>query len=567
MTKRPSINTLTNTASPTYLTQLNQNFTNVKTQFDNTLSLDGSLPNAMNADLDLNGNDLINGGTLSADDIVIGGTSIATQVTNAAASATSAATSASASAASATTATAYTPAYFDNFTALKADTRTWPVGQLLNTRAEGFAYQVVSSGQHLTTTGGVKLIVLPGDVGYNVMAFGAVGDGTADDTTAIQVAFSSSAQRIFIPDGTYKITASLTLDGNKCVEGAGSNVGMSTIRLENNAILEVVKVGSNSMFGGSIKNIVTDRVTYSGATENIGWAFYDMAGCVIESITSRLSKYNFYFKPGTGQRVAYNTFINISGVGGFYNMAGALSGTGFVNENVFLGGRMFTTANTNTNVYFDFSNNHNRWVAMSCEGSGSQAFYIEGTALLNSHSNVVWNCRTEGTWSVDDVVLGTNTQRNTVDCRSLYTTVTDNGNNNSIFTSTLNKFSTGDNNSKTMVVERIGASTSSSPALTVSDQYPTSGDSFGILVESGRDTATGYIIKGQRKSDGLDRFHVTSQGSLYASINLEAGQSSWNFSPLKLGNYVLWVDSTGDLRIKNGVPTSDTDGTVVGTQS
>lgn len=36
---------------------------------------------------------------------------------------------------------------------------------------------------------------------------------------------------------------------------------------------------------------------------------------------------------------------------------------------------------------------------------------------------------------------------------------------------------------------------------------------------------------------------------------------------IKLGSYYLWVDSTGDLRIKSGVPTTDTDGTVVGTQT
>lgn len=36
---------------------------------------------------------------------------------------------------------------------------------------------------------------------------------------------------------------------------------------------------------------------------------------------------------------------------------------------------------------------------------------------------------------------------------------------------------------------------------------------------------------------------------------------------LLLGGYVLWVDATGKLRIKNGQPTSDTDGTVVGTQT
>ena len=48
-------------------------------------------------------------------------------------------------------------------------------------------------------------------------------------------------------------------------------------------------------------------------------------------------------------------------------------------------------------------------------------------------------------------------------------------------------------------------------------------------------------------------------------INIDGG--GWNNGHLRLGNYRIWVDSTGDLRIKNGAPTSDTDGTVVGTQS
>lgn len=41
----------------------------------------------------------------------------------------------------------------------------------------------------------------------------------------------------------------------------------------------------------------------------------------------------------------------------------------------------------------------------------------------------------------------------------------------------------------------------------------------------------------------------------------------WNDSHLRLGSYHLWVDSIGKLRIKNTTPTSDTDGTIVGTQS
>lgn len=44
-------------------------------------------------------------------------------------------------------------------------------------------------------------------------------------------------------------------------------------------------------------------------------------------------------------------------------------------------------------------------------------------------------------------------------------------------------------------------------------------------------------------------------------------EGTWNAGTFRLGAYYLWVDSTGDLRIKSGAPTSDTDGTVVGTQS
>ena len=58
--------------------QLNEAFTKIDNAFENTLSLDGSTPNAMNADLDMNTNDVINVGTLSGTSIdveeaIIGG--------------------------------------------------------------------------------------------------------------------------------------------------------------------------------------------------------------------------------------------------------------------------------------------------------------------------------------------------------------------------------------------------------------------------------------------------------------------------------------------------------------
>ena len=58
MTKTATINTISSGYASQ--TQLNENFTNINNALDNTLSLDGSTPNAMNAALDLNNNDLLN---------------------------------------------------------------------------------------------------------------------------------------------------------------------------------------------------------------------------------------------------------------------------------------------------------------------------------------------------------------------------------------------------------------------------------------------------------------------------------------------------------------------------
>lgn len=59
----------------------------------------------------------------------------------------------------------------------------------------------------------------------NVKRFGAVGDGVANDTTAIQAAINSATTggEVFLPAGTYKITAALHLQTGVSVRGAGMN--------------------------------------------------------------------------------------------------------------------------------------------------------------------------------------------------------------------------------------------------------------------------------------------------------------------------------------------------------
>ncbi|WP_273125865.1 hypothetical protein [Bacillus weihaiensis] len=59
-------------------------------------------------------------------------------------------------------------------------------------------------------------------------------------------------------------------------------------------------------------------------------------------------------------------------------------------------------------------------------------------------------------------------------------------------------------------------------------------------------------------------FNMNGNTARYTgSVKIDGG--GWNTYRMILGNYHLWVDSIGKLRIKNGAPTSDTDGAIVGT--
>ncbi len=69
-----------------------------------------------------------------------------------------------------------------------------------------------------------------------------------------------------------------------------------------------------------------------------------------------------------------------------------------------------------------------------------------------------------------------------------------------------------------------------------------------------------------------DRFALNNDAATVNYLDasetyVRIGDGAWNGTPLRLGAYYLWVDSTGDLRIKSGAPASDTDGAIVGVQS
>ncbi len=80
MAKQPTITTI---SSGYYSTEtLTANFTAIQSFFDNTVSRDGSTPNTMSGDLDMNSNDIINVGDIDVATLTINGIDVTSVINN-----------------------------------------------------------------------------------------------------------------------------------------------------------------------------------------------------------------------------------------------------------------------------------------------------------------------------------------------------------------------------------------------------------------------------------------------------------------------------------------------------
>lgn len=81
----------------------------------------------------------------------------------------------------------------------------------------------------------------------NIKDYGAIGDGSTDDTAAIQAAINAlpaSGGCVFVPPGTYSISSSLSLSEGAELCGTGSG---SILQVRSSALgIDVVKIGNGS---------------------------------------------------------------------------------------------------------------------------------------------------------------------------------------------------------------------------------------------------------------------------------------------------------------------------------
>lgn len=124
----------------------------------------------------------------------------------------------------------------------------------------------------------------------NVKDYGAKGDGSSDDTLAIQAALSAGGGTIvIIPPGIYIISASLTITPGTNVTGSGLNG--SVLRAQAGAsfdhLLGVTQSGQLN-YSVEISNLVLDGNSQNGATVTNG--FYGLS--LNDSIIDRLRVIN-----------------------------------------------------------------------------------------------------------------------------------------------------------------------------------------------------------------------------------------------------------------------------------
>ncbi|QDP66984.1 MAG: putative tail fiber protein [Prokaryotic dsDNA virus sp.] len=147
-----------------------------------------------------------------------------------------------------------------------------PDDTIIRTRAEGFAYRVVSSGEHITTAGGLKLQYEP-DEEVNVLALRTAADGVDINVTLARAVQNFPGHVIRLPPGNYTASTSLEIGGaDSCfIRADGAHITVDEdvyfLRAEDPAWEAVQSLTSSITAGdywGGRKTIsVTDGTAYA----------------------------------------------------------------------------------------------------------------------------------------------------------------------------------------------------------------------------------------------------------------------------------------------------------------
>lgn len=145
----------------------------------------------------------------------------------------------------------------------------------------------------------------------NVKDFGATGNGTTDDTAAIQAALDAAAPggHVYIPKGTYKTTATLNVGADVRVEGASSSFDAAT---------GMQPVSIRSTHNGVAVSVASGAVVENVAIWGPGYTFANSVG--ISSVRSVLKLVNVtVYGYAIGFYANQNWYTTLTNVGFYKN--------------------------------------------------------------------------------------------------------------------------------------------------------------------------------------------------------------------------------------------------------
>ncbi len=265
---------------------------------------------------------------------------------------------------------------------------------------------------------------------------GAKGDGVTDDLASILSALESargnnSIIKPGVSGAVYKTSDVIDFpNGRYNVDLTGSTI------LVDSGVTVGVRVGSEgpNPYRGEIKGLRVEKSTYEGGDTGISLIN------VVEANISNPQVLNFSksfgAEPSDSGRVAYNHIENPLGQNHEYGFYLKPSGTGYVNENTVVSGRLssFVAGRLKDQFYLDNIGNsgvgHNRFIGVSAEGYSGGGSTGDSCARVinNANDNVFLYCRGEkygDGWSEATYVFGTGTARNKVEDSRIDTTVVD----------------------------------------------------------------------------------------------------------------------------------------------
>ena len=182
----------------------------------------------------------------------------------------------------------------------------------------------------------------------SVKDFGAIGDGVADDTVAIQAALTAH-RAVFVPEGTYRLTGTLTVGYGQSLCGAGqgsvlhaADTGFDLIRLPDGyATVRALRLENgrtgvtlSGVTGPCVQNTVEDLTIWGAATgilldggSRTDWPCY--WNSIVRVLVARPTAHGVRLTVGgAGDTPNANKFLGVR----VYSLDAALSGCGFFVE-------------------------------------------------------------------------------------------------------------------------------------------------------------------------------------------------------------------------------------------